>query len=221
VRERLNGKRNGKADSQQLEPTETELRKSADDLLLAVSVQDRGRKVQGGQVGVGFKPKNLLLLWSGHQPEIGVCFLVTASLVLGASVCGRSVAGCPHLAVVAPLPSLAIVSHAVRTVSGSDATPADGPRSAIAGSLAALGSGRQSARGPASCALMSAAAATTDVSAATGSTAATAVVSSSALATTALGMFSARLGAITGEMSLFSAVVTRALGSSAVLNWSV
>jgi hypothetical protein len=46
VHERLNGKRNGKADAQQLEPTETELWKSADDLLLAVSFQDRRRKVK-------------------------------------------------------------------------------------------------------------------------------------------------------------------------------
>jgi hypothetical protein len=68
---------------------------------------------------------------------------------------------------------------------------------------------------------MSAAPATADVVSAAGSTAATAVVSASALTTTPLGTFSTRLRAITGEVSLFSAVVTRSLGSSAVLNGTV
>jgi hypothetical protein len=194
----LNGKRNGKSDSQQLEPTETKLRKGADNLLLAVSFQYRGRKVKRGQVGVGFEPKNLLRFWSCDKPEIGVSFLVFSTVsFLGAMVSGRSMARCPHLAVVAPLPGLAVVSHAVRTVARGNAAPADSSWSSITGSLSAFGSGRQSARRAASGALMSASPATADVIAATGSTAATAVVSSSALTTTALGTFSTRFRAIT------------------------
>jgi hypothetical protein len=194
----LNGKRNSKPDSQQLEPTETELRKGADDLLPAVGLQ-RGwcRKVKRGQVGVRFEPKNLLLLWSCDKPEIGVSFLVFATAPsFGTLVCGCSVACGPELAVVTPLPGLSVVPHAVRTVSGSDATPADGPRSAISRSLSAFGARGEAARRAPSGSLMGSATATADVASATLSAAATAVVPSSALSTMALGTFSARFRAI-------------------------
>jgi hypothetical protein len=137
----LNGKCDSKPDAQQLEPTETELRKSLYDLLLAVSFQKRRRrKVKRGQAGMGFEPKNLRRFGSGNKPEVCVCFLVfTTAPSFGATV-GRRVMACgPELVVVTPLPSLAVVPLAVRTVTRRNSTPPNSSRSAISRTLSAFG----------------------------------------------------------------------------------
>jgi hypothetical protein len=218
-RERLNGKRNGKSNSQQLEPTETELRKGADDLLLSVSFHDGGRKEQCSQVGVCFEPENLWCFGRSHKPEIGVCLSSCTAPSFWATVGCRSMACCPHLAVVTPLPGLAIPAHAVWLVARRNAAPANGPRSSISRTLSAFSVRGQAARRASASSLMGSAAATAIVFATPGASAvkATSVVPAPALSTT-LGTFSARLGALTGEVSLFSAVVTRAWSSSTVLD---
>jgi hypothetical protein len=87
------------------------------------------------------------------------------------------------------------------------------------GALSAFGARRETAWRASAGSLMGPAAATAVVLTTAGATAAesTSVVPSTALSA-ALGTFSARLGALTGEVALFSAVITRAWVSSAVLN---
>jgi hypothetical protein len=172
-------------------------------LLPSVSSHRRCREEQGSQVGMGFKPKDLRLLRSGHKPKIGVGLLATVPPILGATVSGRSVARGPHLAVVTPLPSLAIVPLAVRAVPWRYAVPANSSWGSISGTLSAFSARREAAgRVPAGALMGPTAAAVPSMSEASAAEA-TLVVPS-----TALGTFSVQPGALTGEVSLFSAVVT-------------